>query len=193
MNNTRKENLDAFLKVLDVDDATTGGGSASCIAGSMAAGMAGMVARLSKGKKLGPDEHYDGMVKEFKALQQALFDGGALDSRAFDQVSRAFKMPKQTPEEKAERSRVIQAGYEACARVPMDNGKNCLRVMTLCRELKTAFNANCASDLDCALMLAEAGVRGCLANVVINLPGIKDPSLVRELTDQCNTIKEELK
>ena len=45
------QNIDAFMRVLDAKDNSTGGGTASCVAGAMAAGLAAMVARLSMGKK----------------------------------------------------------------------------------------------------------------------------------------------
>ncbi|MCP3951642.1 MAG: cyclodeaminase/cyclohydrolase family protein, partial [Desulfobacterales bacterium] len=95
-------NIAAFLKVMDVADNSTGGGSASAIAGAMAAGLAGMVARLSMGKKeLAPTEHYEKIAARAEALCKALFDGGRKDSDAFAAVSEAFGLPKGTDAEKA--------------------------------------------------------------------------------------------
>ncbi|SDP64301.1 cyclodeaminase/cyclohydrolase family protein [Desulforhopalus singaporensis] len=188
-----QRNIDAFLKVLDANDFTTGGGTASCIAGSMAAGMVGMVAQLSRGKKdLLPAKVYEEMADQAKILQKQLFDGGAEDTLAFKKVSDAFNLPKFTDDEKAARSHAIQQGLEEAARVPMRNAQYCLAVHRLCIKLAEKYNTNCASDLYSAKMLAQTGIHGCLANVEINLPSIKDKDLVSELSGQVEEIKGKL-
>ncbi len=189
-----QNNIDAFLKVLDADESTTGGGTASCVAGSMAAGMVGMVAQLSKGKKdLLPEAVYQKMADQAKNLKTQLFNGGAKDALAFKMVSDAFKLPKSTDKEKTARSQAIQKGMEEAARVPMENAQHCLSVYELCRRLEEKYNPNCASDLSCAKMLAHAGIHGCMANVEINLPSIKNKDLVHKLAGQLENIKGELK
>ena len=101
-------NVEAFLRVLDATDNTTGGGTASSMAGAMAAGLAGMVARLSLGKEgLPPREHFETIAVEAEELSARLFDGGREDALAFDSVSAAYKLPKDTPENKAHRRREI--------------------------------------------------------------------------------------
>jgi len=60
-----QENINAFLRVLDAKDNSTGGGTASSVAGAMAAGLAAMVARLSMGKKdLAPTRAYQTFAAE---------------------------------------------------------------------------------------------------------------------------------
>jgi formiminotetrahydrofolate cyclodeaminase len=173
------ENARAFLRVLDASDNSTGGGTASCVAGSMAAGLVGMVARLSMGKDgLRPVGHYEEIAKRAAELSQRLFDGGRLDSEAFAVVSSAFKMPTRSPEQKQARSRAIQNGMEHCAEVPLAHARLCLRVLQLADGLAESFNPNATSDLECAQFLATAGLKGCAANVRINLPHIKDKAVV---------------
>ena len=103
------QNIKAFLRVLDASDNSTGGGTASSVAGAMAAGLAAMVARLSMGKKdLAPREHYEKIAIQAEAIAGHLFDGGREDAAAFDRVSSAYKLPKETGEDKATRSLEIQ-------------------------------------------------------------------------------------
>ena len=72
-----QENINAFLRVLDASDNSTGGGTASSIAGAMAAGLAAMVARLSMNKKnLAPTQTYQTIATEAEALSAGLFTGG---------------------------------------------------------------------------------------------------------------------
>ena len=176
------QNIEAFLKVLDPSDSSTGGGTASAVAGAMAAGMVGMVARLSIGKKgMKEEAFYRRIASEAERLSRDLFAGGRMDSQAFEHVSAAYKLPKQTDEEKAERSARIQEAMIHAAKVPLGNAENCARVLALHDDLSDAFNANAASDLACARYLAAAGVAGCLQNVDINLPHIKDAQVVAGL------------
>ena len=175
------QNMDAFMRVLDANDNSTGGGTASCIAGAMAAGLAAMVARLSIGKKdLAPKEHYKIVAAEAESLAEALFDGGSQDAAAFDAVSSAYRLPKDTEDAKAARSRAIQTAMVHAAEVPLSNAKRCKKVLMLCRTLENSYNTNAASDLECAGYLAAAGLKGSAANVRINLPSINDPEICQE-------------
>jgi formiminotetrahydrofolate cyclodeaminase len=179
------KNIAAFMLVLDPNDNSTGGGTASSVAGTMAAGLAAMVARLSVGKKgLKPSEHYEEIATDLEALGRQLFDGGRRDSEAFAVVSAAFKMPKESDEEKAARSLEIKEGMLLCAEVPLANAKRCGQVIALCDALLESYNTNAASDLECAGHLARAGLRGCAANVHINLPYIKDETVRQGLTEK---------
>ncbi len=176
------ENIDAFLRVLDGKDTKTGGGTASSIAGAMAAGLVSMVARLSIGKQdLLDREHYEEIARKADNTGRDLFRGGFEDSAAFDRISSAFKLPKNTPEEKAARSKELQAAFIQAAEVPLCNAASCRAILELCSRLGERFNTNAASDLECARYLAEAGMRGCAANVRINMPSIKNKEIRRDL------------
>jgi formiminotetrahydrofolate cyclodeaminase len=185
------ENIEAFLKVLDPADNTTGGGTASAVAGAMAAGLAAMVARLSIGKAgMEPEEFYLERNEALASLSEALFAGAQQDSEAFSAVSQAFKLPKATEEEKAARSQAIQAGWLHATEVPLVNAERCAQVLALAQELEGRSNENAASDLACAFYLARAGALGCLENVAINLPMIKDQAIATRLSEQADQVKE---
>ena len=184
-----ENNIKAFLKVLDASDNSTGGGTASCVAGSMAAGLVGMVARLSMGKDdLEPTEHYARIAKHSEELSHDLFEGGRIDSEAFAVVSAAFKMPKQTQEQKQARSMAIQKGMVHCAEVPLANARRCREVLALADQLAEKFNVNATSDLQCGQYLAAAGLKGCAANVRINLPSIKDKTVVERIEGELEVV-----
>jgi formiminotetrahydrofolate cyclodeaminase len=188
------QNINAFLRVLDATDNSTGGGTASSVAGAMAGGLAAMVARLSKGKKgLEPPEHYQTIAAEAEKLSQELFDGGHEDAAAFDRVTTAYRMPRDTADAKELRSRAIQSAMVHAAEVPLSNADRCRRVLALCRNLEHSFNTHAASDLECAMYLATAGLKGCAANVKINLAYIKDERICKDIKGRLELIlKEEL-
>ncbi|MCL7956940.1 MAG: cyclodeaminase/cyclohydrolase family protein [marine benthic group bacterium] len=182
--------IEAFMKVLDSEDDATGGGTASAVAGAMAAGLVGMVARVSKGKPdLETDEFYDAIDTEAQQLTRDLMMGGREDSAAFGAVMRAFTLPKCTEEEKAARSAAIQEGMVGATRVPLENGTRCVRVLELADRLSASFNRNAESDLAVARSLAGSGVVGCLANVEINLSSVKDEEVKAEIVARANELR----
>lgn len=167
--------VDAFLKVLDPEDNATGGGAASAVAGAMAAGLAGMVARVSKGKPdMEPDDFYEGIDESARRLSKLLMTGARDDSAAFERVMAAYRMPKASDGEKEKRSAVIQLGMEGATTVPLVNGERCVEVLGLVGRLTPKHNPNAASDLDVGRRLAAAALAGCIDNVEINLGSLKN-------------------
>jgi len=184
-----QKNINAFMRVLDATDNSTGGGTASSVAGAMAAGLAAMVARLSMDKTgLAPREYYQTIAEEAKTLSEELFNGGREDAAAFDRVTTAYKMAGDTTDAKNSRSQAIQKAMKHAAEVPLSNAGRCRRVLELCRSLEKSFNTNAASDLECAMYLATAGLKGCAANVRINLPYIKDERIRQDIEGRLETI-----
>jgi formiminotetrahydrofolate cyclodeaminase len=187
------ENVDAFLKVLDAEDNSTGGGTASAIAGAMAAALGAMVARLSIGKPdLEPESFYQDRGNRLTELSEALFHGGGQDSQAFAAVRSAFRMPKASDDEKKIRREAIQAAWLQAAQTPRDNASRCLETLELLSELEGRSNENAASDLACGLYLAAAGAKGCLDNVDINIPMIKNAEMASQLEGEVQALRQKL-
>ena len=183
------ENISAFLKVLDPADNSTGGGTASAVAGAMAGALVAMVARLSLGKEgLEPEPFYEELSASAETLSTQLFNGGREDSQAFEAVRNAFRLPKGSDQEKSVRREATQAAWIHAARMPLANAERCRQVLELAMQLRGRSNPNAASDLACAIYLARAGMLGCLENVEINLPAIKDQQVAAELTERVSAL-----
>jgi formiminotetrahydrofolate cyclodeaminase len=184
------DNTAAFLKVLDPADNSTGGGTASAVAGAMAGALVAMVARLSVGKEgMEEESFYNELTTLAQTVSTGLFDGGREDSQAFEAVRNAFRLPKQSDEEKAVRREAIQTAWVHAARVPLANAERCQQVLELGKQLRGRSNPNAASDLACAIYLARAGMLGCLENVEINLPAIKDQQVAAELAERVSALR----
>jgi methenyltetrahydrofolate cyclohydrolase len=187
------QDYEVLLKILDPEDNSTGGGSASAIAGAMAASLAGMVARLSVGREsMESEAYYREKNSQLVRLSATLLNGSRLDSEAFGDVQQAFRLPKETDGEKEIRRRRIQAAWIKATHIPLDNARYCAETLALAQSLVGRSNKNAASDLTCAIYLARAGGLGCLDNVEINLAMIKDETEASELAGQATLIKERL-
>jgi formiminotetrahydrofolate cyclodeaminase len=159
----------------------------------MAAGLAGMVARVSVGRTdMEPDEHYREIDAEAQTLTEELMRGGREDSEAFGAVMDAFGMPKGTDDEKRARSRAIQAAMAGATDVPLRNGERCVRVLDLVARLEARFNRNAASDLEVGRALAITALRGCVANATINLDSLKNEDVRGPLEKRTRTLRAKL-
>jgi formiminotetrahydrofolate cyclodeaminase len=184
------ENVVALLKVLDPEDNSTGGGTASAVAGAMAGALIAMVARLSIGKQgMAPESFYQEIAAAAASLSEVLFSGGREDSLAFEAVRAAYRLEKGTDEEKMVRQQAIQAAWTNAAQVPLRNAEACAELIALAGRLLGRSNPNAASDLSCALHLARAGVLGCVANVEINIPSLKDQEVAAGLASRARELE----
>lgn len=182
---------EAFRRVLDPMDNTTGGGAACAIAGAMAAALLAMVARLSVDKGLPkPNTFYAAVAAEAEELSRQLLAGADADAQAFDAVRLAYQLPKANEAQRHERSLAIQSALVHATRVPLSNAEHCQRVLQLCHMLRDHCNPNVTSDLECAELLARAGQQGCLSNVETNLRSIKDVDMRAELTQRVERVYE---
>lgn len=167
-----------FLAELASASPAPGGGSASALAGALGAALVSMVARLSDGGD-GSDEKekedHRRLLERSLALMENLSSGVDGDTEAFNRVMGAYRMPKETPEEKDRRSRAIQEALQEAAAHPLQVARECLEVLCLSAEMVRRGNPNALSDAGVAALLAYAGVVGSLFNVAINLKGIRDP------------------
>lgn len=173
-----------FLKVLDnimdSKDVTVGGGSSSAVAAAMAAGLIGMVARLSvekNGKTYGlPDGEYLACADELDRLMSDLKKGACDDAEAYLGIKAAYALPKETDAQKTARRAAIEDAAVTAANVPLANAKRAAVVLAWALKLKGHSNPNAGSDLACGEMLAAMAVKGAGMNVEANLPLIATPA-----------------
>jgi methenyltetrahydrofolate cyclohydrolase len=186
-------NTQTFLKVLDPKDTSVGGGSAAALAGAMAGALIAMVCQLSsKTSASANSDILSAVDAETQALSQQLLEGGQADTLAFQGVRNAYKLPKGTEGERQVRNQAVQAAWLEAAQVPLDNATRCLRVARRGAEVQERISPAVRSDLNCALLLAQAGVLGCLENVATNLASIKDPAQVSQLAQTADSVRAQL-
>ncbi|MDK9709843.1 cyclodeaminase/cyclohydrolase family protein [Acidaminobacter sp.] len=181
---TQKEtfNYKALDLILDTQDVTVGGGSASAISAAMAAGLIGMVARLSTKKDYGlsAEAHLE-VAERCDVLAPGLMQGSLDDMAAFAMIKAAFGLPKETDDEKLARAKAINDAAVQAALTPYENAKKALEVLELGRKIKNVSNPAAGSDLLIGLQLSEIGVKGCIMNMEANMPLIKDAGQIEAL------------
>ena len=173
------------------DAPVPGGGSISALNGAIAAALAEMVANLTIGKKKYADvqDEMAEIAKSAAALQKELVLDVDRDSEAYDGVSQAFKLPKETDEEKAIRSAAIQENTKKAALVPMEVARRASALLPSIEAVVARGNQNAVTDGCVAMMCARTAIIGALLNVRINLTSIKDEDFVKTHTEEANAIE----
>jgi glutamate formiminotransferase/formiminotetrahydrofolate cyclodeaminase len=189
------DSIKHYIEELASEKPAPGGGSASGLVGSMGAALVAMVAGLTIGKK-GYEEVSEKMKiiqKEAKETAWQLYNQSENDTRAYDNLSKSLSMPKGTPEEKEERTRMIQAKLKDATRVPYRTGELAASMLDYLPVLIERGNKNAVSDVYCAALFISSSVYGSMQNVKINLGLIKDTSFVEEYKAKMVGLSEETK
>lgn len=176
---------------------TPGGGSVAALAASLGAGLTSMVGNLTIGKKAYEelkDSTKGEFEKAFSEIQDSIDKLNHIvdeDTKAFDGVMEAFKLPKETEEDKEKRSAAIQAGYKEALEVPLKCAEECYRVLELQNVFAHHGNINAITDVGVGALLASTGLEGAILNVKINLQGIKDEEYKKSMEERSNKLLED--
>ena len=176
----RELTVSEFSTSLSSEEPAPGGGSASAAVAAFGAGLLIMTCNFTIGKDKYADveEEMRELRDELEPIRVWLLASIDRDSVAYNAVVEAFKMPKGTPEEKAARKEAIQVAMRGAAEVPMDVARRCARALDLASMVVEMGNPNTLSDAGCGARFVDAGLRGALYNVRINLGSIKDEEYV---------------
>ncbi len=192
-----EKSLRQYIADVASNEPTPGGGSVSALVGSLGGALTNMVSNLSVGKKAYEelsDEIKNQMAasnKEVEEIVEVLNNIVDEDTKAFDKVMVAFKLPKETDEEKLARTNAIQEGYKIALEVPLRCAEKCLRVLTLQSVFARYGNVNAITDIGVGTLLAYSGLEGALFNVTINLGSIKNEEYKKEISAKVDSILSE--
>ena len=180
MDAVESQSIDQFLETLASQSPTPGGGSAVALMGAMAAALVSMVANLTVGKKdyLEVENEMRSLNERAVQLRVKILGLVEEDMAAFDGVMGAYRLPKDTDQQKSERSEAIQAGLMAATRVPLVCAQLCRDVILLSAMAADKGNRNVLSDAGVAALAAHAAFRSAVLNVRVNLGGIRDRDFV---------------
>ena len=179
-----------FLEELSTNSPAPGGGSVAALSGALGASLSSMVAALTHEKKemLKSKPLMDEIGIEAQSLKDRLSDLIEEDTKAFNSVIAAIRLPQNTKEEKVYRDTAIQTANKYAIEIPMETAEKCFRVMKLSEKLVENGNPNSVSDAGVAAEVALAGVRGAGMNVMINLSGLEDSSYVEDTQNKVNEL-----
>ncbi|MFF4988153.1 cyclodeaminase/cyclohydrolase family protein [Streptosporangium saharense] len=178
----RDQTIDDFLGSLAARVPAPGGGASAALHGAQAAALLGMVARYSDGpKQAGHEELIGRVLAEADALRDRALGLAEEDAAAFTAVTDAYRLPKETEQERTARSAAIAGALAAAARPPAETIDLARRLVELAEELLPVGNRNVITDVAAAAEAARAAATTARVNVEINLGGIRDEEVRAEL------------
>jgi glutamate formiminotransferase / formiminotetrahydrofolate cyclodeaminase len=171
--------VEPFIEQLAAPTATPGGGSAAAAVASMAAGLATMVASMSRGKKAYAqfERQLSDLISRLSRLREELKAAIDSDAESYNSVMSAYRKAKES----ASADGLIDSALKQATTIPLGVAERAKEVLKIIETLHPITNPNMKSDLVTASALAEAAVEGALANVEINLESLKDPEFVAQV------------
>ena len=179
-----------FVEVLASKAPVPGGGGASALVGAIGTALGTMVGSLTVGKKKYADveeEMYE-LKGKADALQKELLHLIERDAEVFEPLSKAYGMPRNTEEEKAEKARVMEIVLKDACSVPMEIMERCCEAIDLIEVFAEKGSTLAISDAGVGATFCKAALEGASLNVFINTKSMKN----REYADELNKKSDEM-
>ena len=150
--------LGEFLDRVASDKPAPGGGSVAAVAVALAAGLAGMAARLSTSQLSDAPE----LAEQADASRRRVAPLARADAESYGRVLEAYRDPE-------DRTARVRAALSGAADVPLAVAEAGSEVVGIASRLVEEGNPNLEGDAMAAVLLAGAGVRAAAKLVQINL------------------------
>ncbi|MBP1735144.1 MAG: cyclodeaminase/cyclohydrolase family protein [Deltaproteobacteria bacterium] len=185
--------IKTFLEKVASGDPVPGGGSVSALCGALSAALAEMVARLTVGKT--NDKAIEAKMSEImdtaSKMRVAFAEDVDRDTTAYAAVMKAYKMPKETDQEKKERQNAIQEALKEASRVPLEVAEMGIRLLGFAENLVREGNQNAITDAAVSALMARSAIIGALYNARINLLSIRDATFRDRVKHEAERIERE--
>lgn len=175
-----------FLEVLSSAEPVPGGGGASAAVGAFASALGMMVANLTVGKKKYADveEEIIEIRSHLEELREELVKLTDKDAEAFEPLSRAYGLPKETQEQKEEKERIMEKALYEASVVPLQIMQTVFRVMEYLKVLGEKGSKIAVSDVGVAVLFARAALEGASLNIYINTRLMKNREQAEKLNKE---------
>lgn len=188
----------SFLGSLGSSDPVPGGGSASALAAAMAAGLFKMVLAVTRDKEEDKREALAPVLARVSGIADTLAELIDRDADAYGRVRDAYRLSKDTDDQRIQRSMEIQLGLREATTVPLEVLSGCLELLEVAPDVVLYGRASCISDAGTGNFLALSAAMGALLNVQVNMAHITDEAFVTtawtrasELIERCQACFEQ--
>lgn len=189
----REKSLREFTDDLSSSKPVPGGGGACAAVGAYAAALGMMVGNLTTGKKryAEAEEEIRECLKCLEALRDRLLNLIDQDAEAFEPLSKAYSLPKETPEQKAKKEEVMEAALYEASIVPVKIMETVLEAMRHLRVLGRKGSRIAVSDVGVGVLFAQAALEGASLNIFINTKMMKDRERAQTLDQKAEALIRE--
>ena len=177
-----------FVTVLASNEPAPGGGGASALVAALGTAFGNMVGALTVGKKKYADVEADiiALKEKATALQADFLRLVEADAEAFEPLAKAYGMPRETEEEKAEKARVMAIVLKDACAVPMEIMEKCCEAIDVIEEFAAKGSALAISDAGVGVTFCKAALLGASLNVFINTKSMADKEYAASLNEKAD-------
>jgi methenyltetrahydrofolate cyclohydrolase len=194
-----------FIEEVDSSSPAPGGGSVSALAATLGVALSRMVGHLTIHKKafqnlaLDTRDEYEDHFKQLVTIKQQLMHLIDEDTRVFNGVMEAYKLPKATDEDILKRKYLIECATLEAIKVPLAIATLSYQALELCEAMIEHGSKQAISDIGVGALLLYAGLEGAVLNILINCDQIQDETVKeyyskigKDLIENGNTLKDVL-
>jgi methenyltetrahydrofolate cyclohydrolase len=189
-------NLKDFINEVDSSSPAPGGGSISSLASALGISLIRMVGHLTVNKK-----KFLSLRDEIKLEFQATIDSLLIikdelvslvdqDTEAFNQIMKAYQLPKNTEEEIQKRLLKIEEETVNAIIIPSKVASLSLAALNHIELILEYGNKQMLSDLGVGILMLLSGIEGASMNILINLSSLKDEISKTQYKNQANNYIE---
>lgn len=185
--------LQQFANETASESVAPGGGSVSAYVGALGVSLGTMVANLSAHKRGWDDrwEHFAAWAEKGEQIKQKLMHLVDADTDAFNRIIEAFRLPKNTEEEKQARKQAIQDATKGAIEVPLEVLRTTVHSFELLEAMAKEGNPASRSDAGVGALCARSAAYGAHLNVKINLEGLEDKAYLEKVVAESDALKSE--
>lgn len=189
----KEKTVEQFLDELYSNKPVPGGGGASALVAAIGTALGGMVGNLTTGKKKYADvqPQIDEALEKAKIIQKELEELIQKDADVFEPLSKAYGLPKSTPEEIAYKEKVMEEALEKAAYVPLEIMRKTVEAIELHRDLEKIGSKLAMSDVGVGVAFCKAALEGASLNVFINTNMLKNEELKSKINKETNQLLNE--
>ena len=185
--------LKAFANETASESPAPGGGSISAYVGALGISLGTMVANLSANRRVWDDrwEEFGDWAEKGQTIKNQLLKLVDEDTRSFNGIIQAIRLPKGSAEEKAARHEAIQAATKYAIEVPFSVMQASLDSFEVIKAMADFGNPNSVTDAGVGALCARAAVHGAYMNVQINTMDLEDKAFVKDILAKGKAMTEE--
>jgi glutamate formiminotransferase/formiminotetrahydrofolate cyclodeaminase len=189
----KSKGMEEFLFELSQPTPTPGGGSCAALAGAVGSALLLMVTNITIAKPESEEitKELTPIKDKLSAIEKRFYELIALDAESFNNVIKAYKLPKATDEDKTKRSDAIQKALKDACAVPEQVFDLANETINMMQPIAEKGNKNAISDVGVAISHLKTSLDGARLNILINLKSIKDNNYNEEKKSKINkTLKQ---
>lgn len=185
--------MNRFLAEVSSAAPVPGGGGVSAYAAALGMSLGSMVANLTTGKKKYAEyeEEIQCILKKAADVTARLAAGVEKDAKAFEPLSKAYGLPRNTEEEIAYRTEVMEKALAEAAAAPLSLMEEIMEALALLDRLSVIGSRLAVSDVGVGAQLCRAALNGGALNVYINTKLMKNRELAEEMNSKVRKLSEE--